>query len=40
MIAALVAEDVHRAMTERTPFDPADYTRRLNALHGDWPPPE
>lgn len=26
MIAALVAEDVHRAMTERTPFDrPADY---------------
>ena len=40
MISALVAEDVHRATTERKPFDREDYARRLGALPGDWPPPE
>jgi hypothetical protein len=40
MIAGLVAEDVHRVMAENTPFDAADYARRLNLLPGDWPPPD
>ncbi len=40
MIAGLVVEDVHRAMTEQRPFDPEDYARRLDELPGDWPPPE
>ena len=40
MIAGLVAEDVHRALTENRRFDVGDYARRLNALPGDWPPPE
>jgi hypothetical protein len=40
MIAALAVENVHRATTENTPFDADDYVRRLNALPGDWPPPE
>lgn len=40
MIAGLVSENMHRALTEHAPFDPADYARRLNALPGDWPPPE
>jgi Domain of unknown function (DUF1841) len=40
MIAALVADDVHGAMTWRAPFDPADYARRLSRLPGDWPLPE
>jgi hypothetical protein len=40
MIAALVTEDVHAALQEHRQPDPADYTRRLNELPGDWPPPE
>lgn len=40
MIAGLVVEDVHRAMTTDRPHDAADYARRLRALPGDWPPPE
>ena len=36
----LVNEDIDRAMAEKRPFDRADYIRRLNALPGDWPPPE
>ena len=40
MISALVAENLHQAMTERQPFDREDYARRLDALPGDWPPPE
>jgi hypothetical protein len=40
MIAALVVEDVHRAMAEHKRFDAGDYARRLNALPGDWPPPQ
>jgi hypothetical protein len=40
MIAALVAEDVHRSVTERLPFDAGDYARRLNTLPGDWPTPQ
>lgn len=40
MIAALITENVWRAQAEKKPFDPADYARRLDALPGDWPPPE
>ena len=40
MIMELVNEDIYRAMAEKRPFDRADYIRRLNALPGDWPPPE
>jgi Domain of unknown function (DUF1841) len=40
LIMGPVAEDVHRAMTKKQPFDREDYARRLNALPGDWPPPE
>lgn len=39
MIAALVTDDAYRLMTENRPFDPVGYTRRLNELPGDWPPP-
>jgi hypothetical protein len=40
MIAALVTEDIHGALTEHRTPDPAAYARRLNELPGDWPPPE
>jgi hypothetical protein len=40
MIMELVSEDFNRVMTEKRQFDRADYIRRLNALPGDWPPPE
>jgi hypothetical protein len=40
MIAALVSEDVYRAMKEHRRFDPGDYARRLNELPGDWPSPQ
>jgi hypothetical protein len=40
MIMELVTEDIYRTMAEKRPFDRADYIRRLNALPGDWPPPE
>jgi hypothetical protein len=40
MIAAVMTEDVHRALTGKQPFDRADYARRLSQLPGDWPPPE
>jgi hypothetical protein len=35
MIAAVVGEDLHRAMTEARRFDPDDYARRLHRLPGD-----
>ena len=49
MIMELVSEDFYRVMAEKRQFDRADYLRqfdradylrRLNALPGDWPPPE
>jgi hypothetical protein len=40
MIMELVSQDFYRVMAEKRPFDRADYVRRLNALPGDWPPPE
>ena len=40
MIAAVVSDDIHAAMTERLPFDAADHARRLGELPGDWPPPD
>ena len=39
MIAAVVSDDIYTAMTQREPFDAADYARRLEELPGDWPPP-
>ena len=35
-----VTEAVYGALSERQPFDRADYMRRLAELPGDWPPPE
>jgi hypothetical protein len=40
MIAALITEDVHSALTGNQPFDRAGYARRLSQLPGEWPPPE
>lgn len=40
MIASLVTEDIHTALTEHRQPDPAAYIRRLSELPGDWPPPE
>ena len=40
MIAALVSDDLYHAMSEHRHLDPGDYTRRLNELPGDWPPPQ
>jgi hypothetical protein len=40
MIASLVSEDVHRALTEHSAVDPRDYARRLDGLPGDWPAPQ
>jgi Domain of unknown function (DUF1841) len=40
MIAAVVSDDIYRGMKENRQFDPGDYTRRLNELPGDWPPPQ
>ncbi|MGO9080225.1 MAG: DUF1841 family protein, partial [Streptosporangiaceae bacterium] len=40
MIAALITEDVCRALQEHRRPDPAAYARRLSGLPGDWPPPE
>jgi len=31
---------IYKIMTEKQPFDHADYVRRLAELPGDWPPPE
>jgi hypothetical protein len=39
MIGELVTEDLHRTLTEKQPFDRADYVRRLSELPGDRPPP-
>ncbi len=39
MIASLVSDDVYRILQERQQPDPADYTRRLSELPGQWPPP-
>jgi hypothetical protein len=39
MIAALVSEDIYRAMAEHQTVDPVGYARRLGELPGDWPPP-
>jgi hypothetical protein len=40
MIAAVVSDDLYRAVQEHRQFDPGGYTRRLNELPGDWPPPQ
>lgn len=40
VIAPLITEDIHRALSEDSQPDPAGYARRLNGLPGDWPPPE
>jgi len=40
MIAGLVAEDVHGALTAHRHPDPADYARRLDELPADWPAPQ
>jgi len=40
MIAAVISDDIYRAMKENQPFDPGDYARRLNELPGEWPPPQ
>jgi hypothetical protein len=40
MIAALVTDDVYRAMIEHRPHNRDEYPRRLNELPGDWPPPQ
>jgi hypothetical protein len=41
MIAAVVSDDLYHAIKEhRQQFNPADYTRRLDELPGDWPPPQ
>lgn len=40
MIASVVSDDLHTAMTERRPFDATDHARRLEELPGDWPPPD
>ena len=37
MIASVVVEDLHGALSEKRPFDAADYARRLSELPGDWP---
>jgi hypothetical protein len=38
MIAAVVSDDLYRAVQEHRRFDPGDYARRLNELPGDRPP--
>jgi hypothetical protein len=40
MIARLLSDDLHTAVTEHREFDAADYARRLAQLPGDWPPPQ
>jgi hypothetical protein len=40
LIMGPVTDAVHGALSERQPFDRADYVRRLAELPGDWPPPE
>ncbi len=35
MIAAVVSDDLYRAVQEHRQFDPGDYARRLNELPGD-----
>jgi hypothetical protein len=39
MIAGLVTDDVHTALTTQRRFDLADYIRRLDDLPADWPAP-
>ena len=38
LIMSPVTEAVYGALSERQPFDRADYVRRLAELPGDWPP--
>jgi Domain of unknown function (DUF1841) len=40
MIAALVSDDVYRALQEGQRFDPGSYVSRLRKLPGDWPAPQ
>jgi hypothetical protein len=40
MIAAVVSDDLYRAVLEHRQFDPGDYARRLSELPGDWLPPQ
>lgn len=39
MIASVLTDDIHRALTSNRPADPGDYSRRLGELPGDWPSP-
>lgn len=39
MIGGLVMESMHRAQVDLLPFDRELYSRELDALPGDWPPP-
>ena len=40
MIAGLVSDDVHRALTGQAHPDSADYARRLDELPAGWPEPQ
>jgi hypothetical protein len=40
LIMGPVSEAVYQTLTEKQPFDRADYVRRLAELPGDRPPPE
>jgi hypothetical protein len=39
MIASVISDDLHAALTEQREFDAADYVLRLEGLPGDWAPP-
>lgn len=39
-IASLVSEDLWATLHQGKAFDPAGYARRLEALPGEWPPPD
>ncbi len=39
MIATVISDDIHTAMTEQRLVDAADHARRLQELPADWPPP-
>lgn len=39
MIAAVVSDDIHAALTDRHEFDAGEHARRLHELPGDWPAP-
>ena len=39
MIARVISDDVYQVLKEGQQIDPAEHTRRLAQLPGDWPPP-